>query len=375
MPYCSSCGAEIGANGICERCGGPLVAPAHEASSDVAGDISSCPPTFAAMGERSSVRGEAEMDRSVVKAVRKKDVERLVHLAKYSRLLDKSPRGDAVSAQAAQALMELATELGMVRKVEPLTYILVNLEGVNELSAVSHAAMDALVAAGPDGIRELTGRTSTAASKLYAAEVLRRAGDESNADRLVADAVAIGDAERDAATEGQAVSLGRAEYLGGCSGFGPARKGTLSVTRTRILFDERVLVRFSSVASIEVGGGQIAKSRLAATLAFGTVGALGAKASQDRGELAAHLVSGETAFFFVEKMSAAAIRAAVSPLLRAAGIRFKDEADHQAVIDAAAGGAPTSPSLADELLKLAKLHESGILTADELAAAKAKLLS
>jgi hypothetical protein len=347
MQTCSSCGAETRSNRFCERCGAALATV-----------VQGGPPLWT----------EADMDKSVVKAVRKRDVQQLVHLAKYSRELDKSPRGDAICAQAIQVLLAMVGGLDAALNVKDLTYILVNLESADELSAVSEATIDALVAAGPDGIREVVSGTGKAASKLYAAEALRRVGDDDDADVLVADVEAM---RRTAAGE-RALSLGRAEYLGGCSGWGPARVGTLSMTSTQVLFDEKALTQCSSIASIEVGGGQVAKSRLAATIAFGAVG-LGARAAQDRGELVLHLVSGESAFFFIVKKSATAIRAALSPLLRTAGVPFKDEADHQAMV-AAASGASTSPSLADELLKLAKLQESGFLTADELAAAKAKLL-
>jgi hypothetical protein len=60
-------------------------------------------------------------------------------------------------------------------------------------------------------------------------------------------------------------------------------------------------------------------------------------------------------------------------VLRAAGIPFKEENDEPTGAPVAAASPGFTHSLADELAKLARPHESGVLTAEELAAAKAKL--
>jgi hypothetical protein len=54
---------------------------------------------------------------------------------------------------------------------------------------------------------------------------------------------------------------------------------------------------------------------------------------------------------------------------------LKDKSDEQPGAPDAAGGEGPAYSLGDELAKLAQLHEKGVLTDAELAAAKAKLLS
>lgn len=69
------------------------------------------------------------------------------------------------------------------------------------------------------------------------------------------------------------------------------------------------------------------------------------------------------------------LRAKLLPLLREAGIPLKDKSDEQPGAPHTAGGASSAYSLGDELAMPAQLHEKGILTDAELAAAKAKLLS
>ena len=173
---------------------------------------------------------------------------------------------------------------------------------------------------------------------------------------------------RETASHGT-VLLGAVRYLGGCPAFGPACDGRLLFTPSAVLLGSMSL-DIAAVKSIEVGGGQVAKSRVGATLAFGVAG-LAAKSTQDRTEMAIHLKSGDAAFFVI-MTSPFEVRAKLLPLLREVGIPFDDEIDEQADAPAAAGG---GHSLADELAKLAELHKSGFLNDAELAAAKAKMLS
>jgi hypothetical protein len=169
------------------------------------------------------------------------------------------------------------------------------------------------------------------------------------------------------------VSLGMTRYLGGCQPFGAARNGRLSFAADAIFLDS-VKLDMALVKSVAVGGGQVAKSRVGATLAFGIAG-LASKGTEDRTELAIHLTSGEAAFFVVEGESPFEVRAKLLPRLREAGVPFEDEIDDQAELPAATASAGSGYSLADELMKLADLRKSGFLTDEELAAAKAKLLS
>jgi hypothetical protein len=175
---------------------------------------------------------------------------------------------------------------------------------------------------------------------------------------------------------GMDVTFPTVVFLGGIQGMSPERAGTLTFTTSRVHFDsERKLdLDMSTVRSVEIGGGQIAKSKIGATLVFGVLGGLAAKGSEDRAEIVVHLLSGDAAFFFIQRTSPAEVRARLMPLLKSIGVPFKDEADQQAMVDAASASPTASPSLADELVKLAQLHESGFLTDDEVALAKAKLL-
>jgi len=169
------------------------------------------------------------------------------------------------------------------------------------------------------------------------------------------------------------VSLGMTRYLGGCQAFGPACNGRLSFAADAIFLDSMKLDT-ALVKSVGVGGGQVAKSRVGATLAFGIAG-LASKGTQDRTEMAIHLNSGEAAFFVVEGESPFEVRAKLLPLLREANVPFEDEIDAQSGASDAAPASGLTYSLADELMKLAQLHESGVLSDAELAAAKAKLLA
>ena len=195
--------------------------------------------------------------------------------------------------------------------------------------------------------------------------------------RLKADCVLlIEDAEkcieRETGASGR-VLLGRARYLGGCQAFGPACEGSLAFSADAVFFDSMRL-DLASIKSVAVSGGQVAKSRVGATLAFGIVG-LAAKATQDRTEIAIQLDSGDAAFFVIDDVSSFELRAKLLPLLRQAGIPLEDESDEQPGPSDAAPSLGSAYSLADELAKLAQLHEKGVLTEAELAAAKAKLLS
>jgi hypothetical protein len=170
------------------------------------------------------------------------------------------------------------------------------------------------------------------------------------------------------------VSLGTADYLGGYPAFGAPSKGQLSFTASAVFFAGMTL-HMALVESLGLGGGQVAKSKLGAAVLFGVLGAVADKDAKDRAELVVHLKTGDAAFFFLQDTSAFEIRAKLMPLVREAGVPFKDELDEKANQRDVGVQPDSTGSLADELTKLAKLQESGFLTADELAAAKAKLLA
>jgi hypothetical protein len=183
------------------------------------------------------------------------------------------------------------------------------------------------------------------------------------------------------------VTFGYAEYLGGHPTLGRKRSGNLWFTAQELGIGMRrpkvAVLQLSEVASVEVTGGQVAKSKVGAELVFGVFGGLGAKGAKNQATIAVYTKDDQIAYYLVDKKSVAQVQAAIAPLLRAVGIPFRDElvaqkqqeAFHDAVVQAtqaAQGGG--APSTADELVKLAQLRDQGILTDEEFAAQKAKLL-
>jgi hypothetical protein len=100
---------------------------------------------------------------------------------------------------------------------------------------------------------------------------------------------------------------------------------------------------------------------------FGLLGAVTAKATQDRAFLTVNLTDGERAFYEILGESATSVRAKIAPLLNAAGIPFEDELPMREP-----DALPTD--LADLIRKLAALRDEGILTEAEFQTKKARLL-
>ena len=75
----------------------------------------------------------------------------------------------------------------------------------------------------------------------------------------------------------------------------------------------------------------------------------------------------ETIYYAIADQRPERVRSAIAPILKQAGVPFYDEA----IGPATASG----QDLADKLRKLAALRDEGILTEDEFATQKARLLS
>jgi len=151
-------------------------------------------------------------------------------------------------------------------------------------------------------------------------------------------------------------------------------KGNLIVTPEVIgigdLLPRSALIPLASVQSIEVSGGQVAKSKVGSVVAFGVLG-LAAKGAKNESAVVVRIADGETAYYQVDYESPVKVRALVTPILKAAGVPLKGEG---------AAATPSSPSpapisVADELAKLASLRNNGILSDEEFEAQKAKLLA
>ena len=131
-----------------------------------------------------------------------------------------------------------------------------------------------------------------------------------------------------------------------------------------------VKVGIQAIASVEITSQEVAKSRAGAVLLFGVWG-LAAKGARDRGTFLVHLKNGQTGYFTIDGFSESQLRGKISPWLNAMGIP-------QGVPAKSEMGNLNSDtsygSIANELVKLAALRDSGVLTDEEFAAAKAKML-
>jgi hypothetical protein len=131
-----------------------------------------------------------------------------------------------------------------------------------------------------------------------------------------------------------------------------------------------VKVGIAAIASVEITSQEIAKSRAGAVLLFGVWG-LAAKGARDQGTFLVHLKNGQTGYFTIDGFSESQLRGKISPWLNSMGIPqgvpAKSEIGH-------INASNPHGSIADELGKLAALRDSGVLTDEEFAAAKAKIL-
>jgi hypothetical protein len=123
------------------------------------------------------------------------------------------------------------------------------------------------------------------------------------------------------------------------------------------------LCRTYAIAAMEVTSEQAAQSKIGAALLFGVLGAVTAKGSADRATLLVHLKNGDVGYFTVKKQSTASLLGVLTPWLREHGITLGTLV--------AAAPADTPKLIADELLKLAQLHHSGVLADDEFVTWKA----
>jgi len=130
-------------------------------------------------------------------------------------------------------------------------------------------------------------------------------------------------------------------------------------------------VLLSAVASVEVAGGRVMKG--VGDIAVSVlVGIAFMDLKTDRTMLVLHLKSGEAAYFEVDEQRPASLRVAIEPILTAADVPFFEDVAHDAPPEGAPGAGVHS--VADELAKLAQLRDSGVLTEDEFATLKARLI-
>ena len=164
----------------------------------------------------------------------------------------------------------------------------------------------------------------------------------------------------------------RAAYLGGLPGEkGSERQGNLFVSPTGIGWGafkpSKATVGWADVRGVSFESGTAAKSRAPGVVAFGVLGLAG-KSTQKDAHFTVFLRNGNAAIFHVLGVGGPYVRAKVQSFLTAAGVPCLDDQPETTP-------APTPVSKADELAKLASLHDSGLLTDDEFATEKAKLLN
>jgi hypothetical protein len=121
-----------------------------------------------------------------------------------------------------------------------------------------------------------------------------------------------------------------------------------------------------SFSRVQQRGRQVGKSKLGPVLVFGLLG-LAARGSKDETTVVVRTKDGETIYYSIDQQRPETVHAAVAPVLKLANVPFHDE-----VLPAAA---PPVQNMPDQLRKLATLRDEGLLTDDEFAAQKAKLLN
>jgi hypothetical protein len=174
----------------------------------------------------------------------------------------------------------------------------------------------------------------------------------------------------------QRLSILETHYLGGWSGHAKTYTGKLTKA---LVFDKKGVslsgistiftIPWSDVRDVEVEGPESASKRVTVgrALALG-VFALAAKKAQKSAVVIVQLKSGEEAIFQTEKFTAGEMRAKLVPITT----QLKKVAAATPNLESAP--APIAGSVADELKKLAELRAEGVLTDEEFATQKAKLL-
>src|SRR5579884_1180306 len=181
----------------------------------------------------------------------------------------------------------------------------------------------------------------------------------------------------------QKVLFRNSHYLGGLPGTKQAA-GNLHVSDAGIgvggAVAKKGTVVWADMASISFDSASAAKSRVGATLAFGLLGALASKGTQDTATITVNLKDGNAAFYRVDGKSGPMVRAGFQPFLIANAVPCLD--DHAATPyqgvppsqSLTAASAPSPLGLADELGKLAGLRDQGVLSDEEFQIMKQQLL-
>ncbi len=175
------------------------------------------------------------------------------------------------------------------------------------------------------------------------------------------------------------VVLNLASYLGGLIEDIPPYKGSLVLDAYGIGVRPnapgyRRGIRWGDCAGITIDGGEVAKRKVGAVLAFGVLGGLAAKGTKGQTVVTARHRNGSAAYFLVDGRNPHEVRAAIHPLLHKVGVPFLDEL--QAPVPGPEQDARADVhSMAAQLRELSALRDEGLLTDEEFAEQKARLLS
>lgn len=182
------------------------------------------------------------------------------------------------------------------------------------------------------------------------------------------------------------LTVGGCAYMGGYSAH-PTKHGdthNLAVGANGLAyrgFTEIFRIPWSEVADLTVEGPDQAAKRITATrLVTLGVFALAAKKKSKSAVLIVDLQSGEQAVFHTEKLTAPELKGKLAPITSQIRVAAKRKAELAAATAPPApvasnpNSAPDGFSVADELMKLKQLVDQGVLTDEQFAAQREKLL-
>ena len=161
------------------------------------------------------------------------------------------------------------------------------------------------------------------------------------------------------------VTFPNSGYLGGLTKIPDAISGEVHINLRGFYVAKELIVAWAEVQGLLVESEQVAKSKVAATIMFGVLGAAGAKGTRQQSVISAKKKDKQTAYFLINDLSSQMVKAKLGPVMASKKVQMLGESSSPALTD---------EGLVGELEKLAKLKDSGVLTASEFQKAKKKLL-
>ena len=176
-------------------------------------------------------------------------------------------------------------------------------------------------------------------------------------------------AELAAREEENTGALFRARRLGGTRGELSTEELRLVFTATSVSFgeDRCDTVPMSDVRSVELVAEEQAKNKVGAVLLVGVLGGLAAKDRRQVTYLTVHMKSGDEVYYLIRNKSHMDVLVALAPVLKEAGVPFKEDLDDALV-------QPGQFSAAEEIGRYFDLLERGAITEHEYGQAKERLL-